>query len=463
MNFKIEIPNEANLLIHKLQEHGYKAYIVGGCVRDSILGREPHDWDICTSATPEEMQKIFNKLHYRTIETGLKHGTLTVLMNGIPYEITTFRKETGYSDNRHPDKVEFISDIIEDLARRDFTINAMAYNNEEGLIDPFGGQYDLEKKIIKCVGYPHDRFNEDALRIIRAIRFSSQFEFDIDINTSMAIHSLRDKLKNISQERITNEFCKIMQTDNPANNLYLYTDVFLEFIPEIAPIMGYNQRNPYHDYDVFNHTLYALQNCKSDDLITRLAIFFHDFGKPDCATPDKEDLNRLHFYGHGKISAEIAKDIMKRMKFDNNTISKVCELVYYHDSKFEVDNSHIKRWLNKMGPEQFIRLIDIREADIRGQSKNVNPERLEKIQKIKKILLEIITQHQCYSMKNLAINGNDLTKMGFKSGKELGNLLNKLLERVIDGDIQNDKLILLSEATKYKNNSEINQDQEYEM
>lgn len=448
-NIKINIPKDANHLIHILQNHDYKAYICGGAVRDSILNRPVHDWDLCTSATPEEMIEIFKDYH--VIPTGLKHGTITVMLHGKSYEITTFRKEAEYSDSRHPDKVEFVTDITEDLSRRDFTINAIAYNDEEGLIDSFDGAQDLLYKTIRCVGNAKERFTEDALRILRAIRFAAILGFDIDNSTSIQIHSLKDHIKDISWERITSEFCKIAQTNQFHEMLYFYTDVFTVIIPEIEPMLGFNQRNPYHQYDVFMHTLHALENCPSDDLITKLSVFFHDFGKPKSAVPDVDDPNRLHFYGHGEVSTEMTNEIMRRMKFDNETRKAVVELVYYHDSAFEVSEKHVRRWLNKIGPEQFKRLLDVREADIRGQRKEVNPERIEKVEKIRALLDEILEKDSCFSMKDLAVNGKHLIELGYVPGKELGNMLNTLLQMVIDGDIENDITALLSIADKKLN------------
>lgn len=428
-----------------LHNNGFSAYICGGALRDSILNRPVHDWDICTSATPEEMLTILrHTYHYHVIPTGLKHGTVTVMLHGEPYEITTFRKETDYLDGRHPNKVEFVTDIVEDLARRDFTINAMAYNDEEGLIDPFNGKQDLLNKTIRCVGDAKERFTEDSLRILRAIRFAAHLGFKIDNSTSIQIHSLKDHIKDLSQERITSEFCKIAQTNKFHEMLYFYTDVFKVIIPEIEPMIGFNQKNPYHQYDVFMHTLHAIENCFSNDLITKLAVLFHDIGKPKCAIADKNDQNRLHFYGHGEISADMTDEIMRRMKFTNDIREKVKELVYYHDSQFEVNEKHIRRWLNKIGPEQFERLLIVREADILGQKEKVNPERIKKVENIRNLYKEIISKEQCFSLKDLAINGKDLIKAGYNPGRELGHTLNTLLQMVIDGEIENNKEILLS-------------------
>lgn len=443
MKFKINIPSDANDLIHTLQNHGHSAYVVGGCVRDSILGRTPHDWDICTSATPNEMLGIFKDK--KVIETGLQHGTITVVVNGEPYEITTYRIDGIYSDNRRPDSVTFTDKLIEDLRRRDFTINAMAYNDEEGLIDSFNGLEDIKFGKIDCVGFSKDRFEEDALRVLRAIRFASQLDFSITPSTDWEIHQQYEKLKNISIERINSEFCKIASSNSFCVELLLYKDVFSLFIPELKSMFDFPQNNPYHDYDVFGHTIHAVENCESKDLIVRLAVFFHDFGKPH-SYQDGEDGIR-HFKEHGKVSAEMTDTIMKRLRFDNETRNNVVELVYYHDATFEVGKKYVKRWLNKIGEKQFRRLLEIRKADIKGQKSSYDPSKIDKVENIKKILEDVLQEDECFTLKNLAVNGKDLIGIGYKSGKELGNVLNQLLQSVIDGDCPNEKNELLQRAT----------------
>lgn len=442
MRFRIKIPDNANTIINTLQNNEHSAYVVGGCVRDSLMGRIPHDWDICTSATPEQMLEIFK--NYKIIETGLKHGTVTIVIDGEQYECTTYRIDGTYSDNRRPDNVTFTNDLIEDLRRRDFTINAMAYNDTEGLIDPFNGLQDINQKKIKCVGFAKDRFNEDTLRILRAIRFAAQLNFIIEPSTDWEIHQQYKSLENISIERINNEFCKIVTSNNFCVELVLYKDVFSLFIPELKDMFDFPQNNPHHCYDVFNHTIHAIEECNSDDLITRLAVFFHDFGKPHCYQ-DGEDGIR-HFKGHGKVSANMTDTIMKRLKFDNKTRNNVVQLVYYHDVTLEISNRSVKRWLNKLGINQFTRLLDIRCSDVMGQKSNYDMDRIEKVNTIKKILNDILKENYCFSLKNLAINGDDLIQIGFKPGKELGNLLNILLKEVIDEELENDRDILLNMA-----------------
>lgn len=439
---KINIPSDANELIHTLQNHGHSAYVVGGCVRDSIIGRQIHDWDICTSATPDEMLEIFKDK--KVIETGLKHGTITVVVKGESYELTTFRIDGKYSDSRRPDSVIFTSSLIEDLKRRDFTINAMAYNDDEGLIDPFGGLEDIEYKKIQCVGSAKDRFGEDALRILRAIRFASQLEFVMTPETSYEINKQYKNLKNISIERINSEFCKIAASRDFCVEMVLYKDVFALFIPELKDMFEFQQNNPYHDYDVYSHTVHSIEHCKTDNLVVRLAVFFHDIGKP-YSYQDGEDGIR-HFKGHGKVSADITDNIMKRLKFDNETRNNVVELVYYHDTTFEVGKKYVRRWINKIGVEQFRRLLEVRKSDILGQKESYEQYRIDNVDNIKQILEEVLREETCFTLKDLAVNGNDLMSIGYKENKELGNTLNELLRLVIDEECPNKKEKLLEVA-----------------
>ena len=445
MRFRIKIPDNANTIINTLQNNGHFAYVVGGCVRDSLMGRIPHDWDICTSATPEQMLEIFKD--FRVIETGLKHGTVTIVIDGEQYECTTYRIDGKYSDNRRPDNVTFTNDLVEDLKRRDFTINAMAYNDIEGLIDPFGGTEDINENTIQCVGSAKDRFGEDALRILRAIRFASQLDFTIELNTDWQIHQQYKSLENISVERINSEFCKIVNSDNFCVELLLYKDVFALFIPELKNMFDFPQKNPHHDYDVFGHTVHAVENCNSDDLTVKLAVFFHDFGKPHLYQ-DGEDGIR-HFKGHGRVSADMTDVIMKRLKFDNETRNNVVQLVYYHDATFEVGKKYVKRWLNKLGEKQFRRLLDVRRADIKGQKAVCSTDKKDKIEKldaIEKLIDEVMQENQCFTLKDLAVNGNDLIKIGYNPNKQLGETLNILLNGVINDEFENKKDSLLNIA-----------------
>ena len=419
-------------------------------MRDSILNRPVHDWDICTSATPSEMLEIFKDK--KIIETGLQHGTVTVVVDGEPYEITTYRIDGIYSDNRRPDTVTFTDKLLEDLRRRDFTINAMAYNDEEGLIDPFNGMEDIKYKKISCVGRAEDRFGEDALRILRAIRFAAQLEFAIMPGTDREIHKQYKNLENISIERVNSEFCKIASSDDFCVELLLYKDVFSLFIPELKDMFDFPQNNPWHIWDVFGHTIHAVEYCDSDDLVVRLAVFFHDFGKPH-SYQDGEDGIR-HFKGHGKVSADMTDSIMKRLRFDNETRNNVVELVSYHDATFEIGKKYVKRWLNKIGEKQFRRLLQVKKADNKAQNLELSSDRIKELSEIESLIDEVLQEDECFSLKDLAVNGKDLIGVGYKAGKELGNTLNKLLQLVIDGDCPNEKEKLLQEAKKLMDGKE---------
>ena len=434
--FNIEVPVPVNYIIQELEKCGHEAYMVGGCVRDSVLGRKPHDYDICTSATPDEILEVFP--NEEIIPTGLQHGTVTILINKEPFEVTTYRIDGDYSDNRRPDNVTFTKNLVEDLRRRDFTINAMAYNPRTGLVDPFNGMEDIKCKKIRCVGSAEDRFNEDALRILRAIRFEAQLGFIRLPETMLEIEKQYRRLKNISIERINNEFCKIVASKQFYIELIMYSDVFSLFIPELKDLIGFQQNNPYHAYDVFDYTVHAIEKCESGDLVVRLAVLFHDFGKPH-SYQDGEDGIR-HFKGHGRVSAAITDSIMRRLRFDNKTRHNVVELVYYHDATFEVGKKYIKRWLNKIGEKQFRRLLEVRRADIKGQKPNYEKSRIEKVDNIESILEDVLQEQECFSLKDLAVNGNDVKKtMNLKEGKDVGYWLNEMLKRVIDGELKNNR------------------------
>ena len=437
----INLPEEVKTLLNKLHNNNHKAYVCGGAVRDAIIGQTPKDWDICTSARPTEMIKIFKD--EKVIPTGLQHGTITVMMNDNPIEITTFRCDGKYSDNRRPDYVEFTTDVIEDLKRRDFTINAMAYNEEEGLIDPFDGKSDLSKRIIRCVGNPEERFDEDALRILRALRFSARLDFNIDNQTAKALTDKRYLLRNISSERINSELCKILMSECCGTWVFRhYPEVFRQIIPELGEMMGFLQNNPHHLYDVWEHTmecmLYELIYEKTD-LIVRLAVLLHDVGKPYCYTEDEDGVG--HFYGHAKISAEIAEDILIRLRFSNDIKDKVVELIANHDVTFTPTPRAVKKLLNKLGEEQLRRLLLLRGFDIHGQNQYTDSwsEKKMRLGQMYPILNFVIEENECFQLKDLAINGNDLIELGFESGKKIGQILNTLLMAVIDGDIKNKK------------------------
>ena len=438
---EIKLPDDVQEIMSVIREYGATSYVVGGCVRDSILGKEPHDWDICTPALVCELLVHFEEKGYRVIPTGLQHGTITVHLNGNNYEITTFRRDGEYSDGRHPDTVEFTSDLIYDLERRDFTINAMAYNSEEGLVDPFNGCWDIQNRIIRCVGNPDDRFQEDGLRILRALRFSCQLNFVIDETTRRAMLDNKELISNVSMERINTEFIKIINAEYVFSfPFYSYNKIISQFIPEVVPMVSFDQHNPYHYLDVFAHSCQVLTICRiyNADLITKLAAFFHDIGKPHCYQDDKNGIR--HFKGHGKISADMTDVIMRRLKFDNDTRDKVVQLVYYHDASFEVGKKYVRRWLNKIGVDQFKRLLVLRRADIMGQSELNRDERLQKLDAVKVCLEEVLKEKPAFSVKDLEIDGKDVMKyMLMDECPEVGYWLKHILKQVIDGHLQNNR------------------------
>jgi tRNA nucleotidyltransferase (CCA-adding enzyme) len=456
-NINIKLPDAVNKIISELNTCEYSAYAVGGCVRDSMLGKTPHDYDICTSATPEQMKKVFKAHKQNTYDTGIQHGTISVMIDGELYESTTYRLDGEYSDGRHPDEVVFVDEIEKDLARRDFTINAMAYNEKDGLIDPFNGQEDLENKIIRCVGNPNRRFQEDGLRIMRAIRFAATYGFTIEPETKQAIFDNKHLLKNIAEERKTTEFLKTLKTAD-AELLREYKDVFVEFIPELNDIFDFEQNNPWHVYDVFEHTIQALECCNSDDMNVKLAVFFHDIGKPR-SFQDSEDGLR-HFKGHGSVGAEMTDEIMRRMKFDNETRESVVQLVQYHAAQIKPEKAFIKKCMNKIGEEQFSKLLEVKIADNMAQNLEHSAKVIEELKNIEKMYCDILDKKECYLIKDLHINGKDLISIGMKPGKELGNTLEQLLEKVIKNPELNDKETLLEIAEKIQETEiiEINDD-----
>jgi tRNA nucleotidyltransferase (CCA-adding enzyme) len=324
----------------------------------------------------------------------------------------------------------------------------MAYNDKEGLIDPFNGLEDIKYGKINCVGFSKDRFEEDALRILRAIRFAAQLDFAIMPGTDWEIHKQYKSLKNISVERINSEFCKIVSSNSFCVELLLYKDVFSLFIPELNDIVDFPQNNPYHTYNVFEHTVHAIEHCESEDLVVKLAVFFHDFGKPHSYQDGEGGIR--HFKGHGKVSAEITDAIMKRLKFDNETRNNVVELVHYHDATFEVGKKYVKRWLNKLGEKQFRRLLHIRMADISAQSDLNKTEKINKVKSVLECLDEVLASEQCFQLKDLNVNGNDLINIGIKQGKQIGSILNQLLDMVINEEVENDKYKLLNCAKELK-------------
>ena len=439
---KIQLPEKVRQIIETLQSHGYEAYAVGGCVRDSLLGRVPGDWDITTSALPEQTKALFE----RTFDTGIEHGTITVLLDKEGFEVTTYRIDGKYEDSRHPKEVTFTRSLSEDLLRRDFTINAMAYNEESGIVDLFGGMEDLQNQVIRCVGQAEARFGEDALRIMRAVRFSAQLGFGIEAKTQEAIRLLAPNLRQISAERIQVELIKLLVSPHPEQIRLAYelgiTNVIL---PEFDALMETQQETPHHRYHVGEHTICALQSCDADKIL-RLTMLFHDMGKPAKKTID--ETGRAHFKGHAEVSERIAKDIMHRLKFDNDTLRKVTKLVYYHDYRMPASFRNVRRAMNKIGEELFPYYMQIRKADTLAQSEYRREEKLKNLEEIEEIYLEICRQKQCVSLKNLAVKGGDLLQAGVQRGPKIGEVLNQLLELVIEDPELNQKEILLKEVKK---------------
>ncbi len=434
----IELPEKVNAIIETLQDAGFEAFAVGGCVRDSLLGKLPHDWDITTSALPEQVKKLFR----RTVDTGIAHGTVTVLCEKDAYEVTTYRIDGDYTDRRHPDHVTFTRNLKEDLKRRDFTINAMAYSTREGVVDLFGGVNDLDRGIIRAVGEPRERFEEDALRILRAIRFSAQLDFAVEEDTFRAASELAGTLKEISAERIREEFIKILLSDHPERLTVCYqTGMTAVFLPEFDAMMQTPQNTPHHCYDVGTHTIESIKKIRNDRIL-RLAMLFHDTGKPASRTTDAE--GRDHFYGHPKTSAEITKKALRRLKFDNETIRRVVQLVLWHDEKPKLTEEAVRRAIVMCGIEAYPDLFAVKVADTLAQSEYHRREKLDYIHGYEKLYEEIIRRGDCLSVKDLAIDGQDLMETGMKPGPKLGEVLQKLLDHVLTDPSLNTREQLLA-------------------
>ena len=439
------IPYNVSYILNKLNDMGYEAYIVGGCIRDMIMERPPHDFDICTAASPQKVIEIFEADGKEVIPTGLQHGTVSVVVDGEVFEITTFRIDGAYEDGRHPSSVVFTTDIEKDLARRDFTINAMAYSPFIGLIDPFNGLEDIKKKVLRTVGNPKDRFEEDALRILRAVRFQAVLGFSIDFDTKAEMKAQRENLLKISKERICAEMNKMFEgayLDKAINN---FKDIMLSIVPEFGDMVGFNQHNPYHKYDVWLHTCRTIENCPLDR-ITRLAALFHDIGKPHCF--QQEEVNgelRLHFKGHVEKSMEITEKILKDLRFPNKDIEEILLLIKYHDITFSPTKKFIRRMLTKMSQEDLKKLFNLRIADILGQGfADMNDDRITLVLDTLDLLMRFDDEEECFSLRQLAIDGNDLKEIGMKPSPHMGKVLNTLLEMVIQEEIENKKEVLLN-------------------
>lgn len=434
---QIRLPDKVNRIIETLRAAGYEAYAVGGCVRDCVLGRSPNDWDITTSAKPEETKELFA----RTIDTGIRHGTVTVMLDREGFEVTTYRIDGVYEDGRHPKEVTFTASLEEDLKRRDFTINAMAYNDQSGLIDIFGGMQDIEQGVIRCVGNAEERFTEDALRMLRAVRFSAQLGYRIEENTKCAIRKLAPNLKLISAERIQAELVKLVTSTHPDYLRVAYeTGITRQILPEFDICMETEQNNPHHCYSVGEHILHSMQEIAPDKVL-RLGMLFHDIGKPQTLTVDEEGIT--HNKGHAVVGEKMTKEILHRLKFDNDSIGKVTKIVLYHDQEIGQTESSVRRAINRIGEDIFPLLFAVRHADILAQSDYKREEKLKRLTYLEEIYDGILSRQECLSLKDLAVTGSDLIALGVPAGREVGVLLNKLLDIVLEEPARNTRKELL--------------------
>ena len=438
----MKIPNDVSFIIKTLESRGFEAYAVGGCVRDAILGREPNDWDITTNATPDEMKECFAGMH--VIETGLKHGTLTVMLHHTGYEVTTYRIDGAYTDHRRPDTVEFVKDLQLDLERRDFTVNAMATADGETIVDLFGGREDLKNKVIRCVGDPYKRFTEDALRILRALRFASVYDFDVDPATANAAFELRDTLTNVSGERIHVELRKLLCGKGVERILTMYPWIIFTIFPELEAMEGRKQNNPHHAYDVWTHTVKTIANSPADP-VYRLTMLFHDSGKPRAYYPGEDGYD--HFKGHPKYSVEIAEACLPRLKPDTDSFRKILTYVREHDLRVPADKKAIRRQMVRLGTDTYMELFPILRADLLAQNPALIPMKQAQVDELEKLSREVLAEKDCVSLKDLAIGGRELMALGLK-GKAVGETLNELLLLVCDEKVQNEKEALLNEAQR---------------
>ena len=437
---KMKLPENVNRIIHRLQKEGYDAYAVGGCVRYTLLGREPKDWEITTSARPEAVKSLFS----HTIDTGIQHGTVTVMLDHVGYEVTTYRIDGEYEDSRHPKEVIFTRNLVEDLKRRDFTINAMAYNDESGLVDVFEGEQDLKKGVIRCVGNAHDRFGEDALRMLRAVRFAAQLGFSIEEQTRAAVADLALTLSKVSAERIQMELVKLLTSANPQEMREVYElGLSRVFLPEFDRMMETPQHNKHHMYTVGEHTIHAMKAIPADRVL-RLAVLFHDIAKPLCITTDEEGQD--HFKGHPQEGAKMTKEILRRLKFDNDTSDHVALFVRYHDDRPVLTATNVRRIMSHIGEENMEGLLAVKRADTLGQSMYHREEKLAYIDMMEQLYRQVLREQQCVKKSDLALNGRDLIHMGMQPGKQLGAVLDGLFELVLEHPEWNTRERLEKEA-----------------
>lgn len=433
----LTLPKNVSFIINSLENAGFEAYAVGGAVRDGIMGIAQNDWDVTTNALPDEVKAVFSK--NKVIETGIKHGTVTVLIDGEPFEITTYRTESQYSDHRHPDFVDFSRNLKDDLLRRDFTMNAIAYSHS-GFVDLFGGVEDIKNKTIRCVGNAEERFDEDALRIVRAARFSSVLGFEIEEKTRLAMSKKKAFLQDISVERVFAELKKLLCGENVFAVLNECRDIIFEIIPELSVCDGFDQKTPHHVHDVYGHIIRSVESVKSD-VVLRLTMLLHDVAKPDCFFLGEDQ--KGHFYGHHKLSAEMARKILRRLKCDNETLDDVIFLIENHMTELRPEKKLVKRRLGKMGERRLRMLVEVQKADTVGCGTGENMDRLFEYEKL---IDEVVAEGLCFSLKSLAVNGRDIIDEGIAEGAEIGKVLDFLLECVIEEKVENDKKKLIEQA-----------------
>jgi len=439
-------------ILEKFEAAGYEAYFVGGCVRDAIMKRPGGDVDITTSALPEETKKVF--ADKRTIDTGIKHGTVAVLLDDIPVEITTYRTDGKYSDSRHPDSVRFVRSLDEDLARRDFTMNAMGCDLNGGIVDPFGGIEDIKTGLIRAVGEPSKRFEEDALRIMRGLRFAAVLGFEIEPETEAAMFEKKELLTEISVERIFAEFRKLVCGQAAGDVVRKYVDILGVVMPELAAMKGFLQHNAYHKYDVLEHCIQAMEVVKTtpeNHEYMKMAALFHDIGKPECFTMDENGIG--HFYGHPSKGEKVVTRLLERLKVDNATSDRIETLVKRHDLIFDMDDRFLKRWMHRLGPDVLAEILEIKLADNIGTG-NMSEELGHKFCEIRQMISDILASEECFSLKDLAANGRDVIAAGVPAGPQVGQMLEMLLEKVIDGEVQNEREALIEAISKINLNKQ---------
>ncbi len=432
---QLNLPAPVSALLSRLEQAGFATYLVGGCLRDGLLGKSPTDWDLATAARPAQVQALFPDA--RIIETGLQHGTVTVILEGVQMEVTTFRKDGTYADHRHPEQVSFTDRIAEDLARRDFTVNAMAYSPTRGLVDPFGGQTDLQNKVLRAVGDPARRFEEDALRILRLARFCAVLGFATEEKTAAAALAQVHLLEHIAAERILQELEKLLMGDFAVPSLRQFTPVITQVLPELAPSVGFDQNNYHHLYDVWEHTLKAMEHCAPDRLV-RWALLLHDCGKPHCYTVDFRGDG--HFYGHAAISTRLSEAALERLRMDKRSREEILALIYHHDHDLFATDKSLRRWLHRLGEEPLRRLLLVKRADNKGQAPKF--DRTAEYDRAEAALDALLQREDCFSLRQLAIGGADVMALGY-AGPAVGAVLNRALEAVLSGTCENTRDALL--------------------